>query len=91
MSDQTCKSACDNDAYCKGYTVKDINGGVFCRIATASSQCPHNWESLSGGTAPLDPSSTCESSFNGCFVKQNGQSMNLLAQFTIIIIKLTVR
>ena len=72
-TEETCKRACDNDMFCKGYSIKDVNGGMFCRLATTPSQCPHNWETISGGNAPLDPTATCESSFSGCYVKQNGE------------------
>ena len=73
MSSGICKRACDNDAFCKGYTISDVNGGMFCRLATSPSQCPHNWETISGGSTSLNPTATCESSFSGCYIKQNGE------------------
>ena len=72
VSEQICKRACDNDAFCKGYSISDVNGGMFCRLATSPSQCPHNWDTITGGNAPLNPTAACVSSFSGCYVKQNG-------------------
>jgi len=71
VSEQICKRACDNDAFCKGYSISDVNGGMFCRLATSPSQCPHNWDTITGGNAPLNPTAACVSSFSGCYVKQN--------------------
>ena len=72
VTDESCKRACNTDPYCKGYTIKD-DGEMSCRLATAVNHCPSNWEPLSGANAPLDPSAVCESSYFGCYIKQNGK------------------
>ena len=77
VSDESCKRACNNDPYCKGYTIMDSNGEMTCRLATTVSQCPHNWEPLSGVNSQLDPSAVCESSYFGCYIKQNGKYSNI--------------
>ena len=78
VSDEVCRSACDNDFQCKGYTIQDVNGGMFCRLATAPSQCPHNWNILTGGNGPLDPSSPCETDYEGCYLKQDGKLFKVI-------------
>merc|ERR1712018_822195 len=44
---------------------------MFCRLATSQSQCPHNWNTFTGGNGPLDPAATCETDYDGCYIKQN--------------------
>ena len=76
VSEAICRSACDNDYQCKGYSIRDANGGMFCRLATSQSQCPHNWNVITGGNGPLSPLSICETDYNGCYVKQNGKRIS---------------
>ena len=71
VSEATCKAACSNDAHCKGYTIRDANGGMFCRLAMTVSQCPHNWNVIGGVNGDLDPSASCDSEYDGCYIKDN--------------------
>ena len=72
VSDATCRAACDNDLQCKGYAIRDANGGMFCRLATAVTQCPYSWNNIPGANGPLDSTATCENEYDGCYVKQTG-------------------
>ena len=76
VSEAICRSACDNDYQCKGYSIRDANGGMFCRLATSQSQCPHNWNVITGVNGPLNPLSICETDYNGCYIKQNGNRIS---------------
>jgi len=74
VTEATCRAACDNDAHCKGYSIRDANGGMFCRIATAVSQCPHNWDIISGDNGQLLEANSCSSQYDGCYRKDNWSS-----------------
>ena len=76
VSEAICRSACDNDYQCKGYSIRDANGGMFCRLATSQSQCPYNWNIITGVNGPLNPLSICETDYNGCYIKQNGKRIS---------------
>ena len=71
VSEDICRAACDNDAHCKGYAIRDANGGMFCRLATTVFQCPHNWNTISGSNGALDSSASCETDYDGCYIKDN--------------------
>ena len=87
VSEDICRAACDNDAHCKGYAIRDANGGMFCRLATTVSQCPHNWNTISGSNGALDSSASCETAYDGCYVKDNCKE-NFISSLHSMIFKL---
>lgn len=64
-----CKTTCDSDESCRGYTVSSHK--LSCQTATTSN-CPSHCNLYeSGGTGSLDPSAVCGiGAFTGCYVKE---------------------
>ena len=75
VSESSCRAACDNDNLCKGFSMRNVNGGKFCRLATASTQCPYSWNVLTGANGNLDQYAYCEPQFSGCQMKQEGNNI----------------
>ena len=69
-----CKEYCDLDKNCKGYV---DNSYGDCQIATTSS-CPQTCGKYDEGhIGPIDPYTTCGSSYLGCFIKQIGKFLKV--------------
>ena len=69
-----CKEYCDLDKNCKGYV---DNSYGDCQIATTSS-CPQACGKYDeGNIGPIDPYTTCGSSYLGCFIKQIGKFLKV--------------
>ena len=75
VSEATCRAACDNDNLCKGFSMRNVNGGKFCRLATAPTHCPYSWNILTGANGNLDQYAYCEPQFSGCQMKQDGNNI----------------
>ena len=55
--------------------MRNVNGGKFCRLATAPTQCPYSWNVLTGANGNLDQYAYCEPQFSGCQMKQEGNNL----------------
>ena len=78
-----CKVSCDDDASCRGYV--DAGSGN-CQMATTSYTCPNNADGLKdctlydrGHIDDLNPQGTCGSGYDGCFIKESGESITKMS------------